>query len=829
MRHLVDDLRYGLRSLLKSWGFTAVAVAMLALGIGATTTVFSIANALLFRPLNNGASGNLLRVYSREQIPGGRYRYFSYPNARDIAASRDVFDDLAAFTLDFVGVAEGEATRRVFAAYVSSNYFSVLRAPMARGRGFVAADEAEGASPVVVVSHAFWTSRGADPGLVGKTLRIGGRACTVVGIAPDGFTGTMAVMTPPVWLPLGQFPGVRLADRNAHQFVVVGHLRPGLTPASAAPALAALSRTLERAYPGENRKQGLSVGPPARIGMNARPPSDDPFAMAVFFVLAMAVVLLLVATLNLANMLLARGGLRQREIAIRRAVGAGRWTIVRLLLTEASMLSLAGGLLGIGIACWGSQLVASTVVSLLPMMGIVFDPTPDARVLGATLGFCALATMVFGLGPALSVSRADVVSALKEKGWGLAPKRGRGRQVMRNGLVVSQIALSFTLLTAGGLFFCGAWRAGSADPGFSLDNGLVATVDGSLVRYDAAQARDAVARVLDRVRGLPGVAGASLGNTTPYGERSYDKRVQRADAPPGAKGISAESRIIGAGYFRTLGVAVLRGREFTEAEATGQPSPRPVIVDTLLAQRLWPGRDPIGQHIRFSDRTPARDSAPVEYEVVGVAASIKASLFDTSPRAHVYEALGGRTVWPLTVHVRLAATGRASERSMLQAVGTAIRAADSNLPVVALKTLRAHRDTGFEMWFVRLAADVLAVLGAVALAMAGVGLYGVRAFLVGRRTREFGIRVAVGATAGDVVRLVMSEGARQAAVGLGIGLLLSAGVSQMLAGWIYGVRALEPAVFGTTVVLLTTAMLLACYVPARRATAVPPMTALRND
>ena len=828
MRNLIDDIRYGLRSLVKSWGFTAVAVAMLALGIGATTTVFTIANALIFKPLNNGASGDLVRVYSRDRTWTGRYphRQFSYPNFRDIAARRDVFEDLAAFKLDFVGVTEGETTRRVFASYVSSNYFSVLRATMTRGRALIPADEPAGAPPVVVVSHGFWKSRGADPDMVGKTLRIAGRDCTVVGIAPATFTGTMAVLAPPFWLPLGQMPGVRLGDRAFHSFYLVGHLRQGLTPASAAAGLASLGRALEQAYPGENRNQVLSVAANQRFGVNTSPQSSDPTSMVVFFVLAMAVVLLLVATLNLANMLLARGGLRQREIAIRRAMGAGRWTIVRLLLAEASMLSLAGGLLGVGIAYSGSPLLASSMASVLPMIGITFDPTPDVRVLCATLGFCALATAVFGLGPALSASRADVIGALKDNVSGLAAKQGRGRTFMRSGLVVSQIALSFTLLTAGGLFLCGAWRARSADPGFRLDNGLVATFDASLVRYDRAQTREALTRVLDRVRALPGVASASVADTIPYGESSENRDVQPAGARPGTRTVRAEHRIVGAGYFRTLGVPLVRGRDFTEVEAMGPSALRPVIIDTLLAHRLWPDLDPIGRHLQWT----IRNVTPTEYEVVGVAASLKANLFDVAPTPHVYEALGERALSPAIVHVALASGAtRASERSMLQTVGAAIRAADPNLPIVALKTLREHRDTSVEMWLVDMAADVFGVLGTVALAMAGVGLYGVRAFLVGRRTREFGIRMAIGATAGDVVRLVMSEGARQVVFGLGMGLVLSAGVSQLLAGWIYGVRPFEPAVFGTTVLLLTAAMLLACYVPARRATAVPPMTALRNE
>jgi predicted permease len=543
------------------------------------------------------------------------------------------------------------------------------------------------------------------------------------------------------------------------------------------------------------------------------------------FTLALAVVLLFVATLNLANMLLARGGLREREIAIRQAIGAGRAAIVRLLLTEAAMLALLGGLLGLGIASWGSRLMVATLSSALPMVAITFDPTPDAGVLGATLGFCALAVAVFGLGPALTASRTDVVSALKGKVWGFAARQGRGGRLMRNGLVVSQIALSFTLLTAGGLFLCGAWRAGSADPGFSLEKGLVAIVDGSLVQYRPAETRESLARVLDKVRALPGVASISIADTIPYGESNNNRDVQPAGARRGIGIVRAEHRMVGAGYFRTLGIPLVRGRDFTESEAAAPSAVRPVVVDTLLAERLWPGQDPIGRLLRWQT---TRNAKPVECEVVGVAAAIKANLFDVAPTPHMYEPFGERAPSGYAgniVHIRLAPGGQAVEHAMLRSVGAAIRAADPNLPIVALKTLREHRYTSAAMWLVETGADVFAVLGLVALAMAGVGLYGVRAYLVGRRTREFGIRMAVGATKGDVSRLVLAEGARQAAAGLCIGLLLSAAVSKLLAGWIYGVGTLEPAVFGTTALLLGGAMLLACYIPARRATAAPPLTA----
>ncbi len=841
MHTLLQDIRFSARSLAKSWGFTSVAVMMLALGIGATTTAFSIANALLFSPLNGGGSGEgeLVRVYSRNRVEGG-WRDFSYPNYRDLRANRDLFAELTASTMEKIGVGDGAASHPVYAAFVTSNYFSMLRVPVARGRGFAPADEEPGAPPVVVVSHAFWIGKGGDPDLVGKTLTVGSRVCTVVGIAPEAFTGTLAVIAPAVWLPMSQLDGLSflasdgsrrravLLDRDNHHLSLVGRLAPGVTLASAAPRLEALGRALEQAYPAENGHQALVIGTNSRTDVDKKPSGGpDPFAVTVFFLLAMATVLLLVAALNLANMLLARGGARQREIAIRLAVGAGRWGVVRLILVEASMLSLAGGAVGMWIASGASQLIVSAVGFLFPSIGIVFDPAPDARVLAATLGFCAFGTAVFGLGPALSLSRADVVTALRQQ-VSTVSGRSRGRRVIRHGLVVAQVALSLALLTAGGLFLFGAARASTADPGFRLEGGLVATIDSSLAGYDEARSRAAFARVLDRVRALPGVVSASVAHTAPYGERNFDRDVQATGAATDSPSVNAQYRVIGADYFRTLGMPILRGREFTRAEEAFATTAHPVVVDAGFAKRMWPNHDPMGQRLQWADQ-PGGGAPPVSYEVVGVVNSLKVKLFDPAPRAHVYVPAGENFQPAMLVHVRTAPANPAGEAAMKQMVGEAIGAVDPTLPLVAVRTLREHRDAGYEVWFVRLAARVFAVLGLVALVMAGVGLYGVRAFLVGQRTREFGIRVAVGATSGDVMRLVISEGARLVAVGIGVGLLLSAGLSRVLAGWVYGVAAFEPAVFGTTSLLLAVSMLLACYLPARRATVVAPVAALRQE
>lgn len=840
MHAFIQDVRYSARSLSRAWGFTAVAIGVLALGIGATTTAFSLVNAVLLRPLNGGGSdaGGLVRVYSQNRVQHG-WRGFSYPNYRDIRDDRRLFADLAADTIEVVGVGERDSTRPVYAAFVTSNYFSMLRVSLARGRGFTPADEEIGAAPVTVVSHAFWASRGSDPNLVGQTITIGARPCTVVGVAPEAFTGTMAVISPSLWLPMSQLDGLSflapngarrraaLLDRSNHQLGLVGRLAPGVTLGSAAPRLEVLSRSLEQAHPAENLNQALIIAPNSRTHVGTAPLGGaDPFAITVFFLLALATVLLLIAALNVANMLLARGRARQREIAIRLAIGAGRASIVRLVLVEAAMLSLAGGVGGVWIAAAAGQFVASAVRSLFPSLGIVFSPLPDGRVVVATLGFCAIGTAVFGLGPAIGLSHAHAMSGLRQQ---VATPTGRRRYsgLVRHGLVALQIALSLAMLTAGGLFGFGAIRAATADPGFSLDGGVIAAVDSSFAGFDEARSRVSLSRALARVRSLPGVVSASVAHTAPYGERNFDRYVQPAGSAPGVGVVNAQYRVVGADYFHTLGMPMLRGREFTPAEEESPSSSRPVIVDSEFARRMWPGQDPIGRQVQWAE--PAGGGAPSANEVVGVVPSLKVKLFDAAPRAHIYVPSGDSAHPAMMIHVRMRTGGATDEAAACEMVAKAIRAADPMLPIVSVKTLRQHRDAGYEVWFVRLSARIFAVLGLVALLVAGVGLYGVRAFLVSQRTREFGIRIAIGASPGAVMRLVLAEGARLTAVGLTFGLLLAAGVSRLLSGWVYGVSGFGPAVLAAMAVLLAVPMLLACYLPARRALAVAPVTALRHD
>jgi predicted permease len=511
-------------------------------------------------------------------------------------------------------------------------------------------------------------------------------------------------------------------------------------------------------------------------------------------------------------------------MAIRLAIGGGRRRIVGQLLIEAMILSTAGGVLGVALAAGATKALAATLVQVIPMV-LAFDPTPDVRVVAAAFAFCTISTVFFGLGPALRLSRTDVVSELKQQPSDI---RGRRRRVgMRGALVVAQVALSLALLTAGGLFLSGALKATAADPGFRLDKGLLASVDASLASMDETRGRETYRQLMARLRSIPGIESASLASMVPYGEFSDGRSVK----PVGATDEEADYAfytVVGADYFRTLNLPVMRGREFTHAEEE-LPSPiRPVIVNDVLARRLWPDQDPLGQQIQFTGRE-ASGPEPSTMEVVGVVGSVRHSLFDREAVAGLYVPFGDRYQGGMNLHLRTRAGDRASESSALQAVQREIKAVDQRLPVLALKTLRDHRDSSIYMWIARTGANLFVTFGLAALLLASIGVYGVQAYTVSRRTREFGIRMALGATQGALIRMVLAEGLWLALLGLGIGLTMSVPFTFLLSSWVYGVGPFEPLVLAGAPAVLVASAMLACYVPARRAMAIAPVTALRCD
>jgi predicted permease len=825
MHQLLQDLRFGARTLRRAPGFTLVAVLVLALGIGANSAMFTLVNALLLRPLA-GRADEMVGLYSHDRTKPDSYRGFSYPNYVDVREPNDVFEGLMAHTFAMVGLPDGDTTRRAFVEVVSSNYFDTLGVPLAGGRAFSAEEERPSARiPVVIV--------GADrAALLGQTIKINSMDFTVVGVAPRGFTGTMALISPDMWVPLGMFDvvvndmfknsGSGLADRTNPSLVVAGRLRAGITPEAAAPRLDALSRQLERAYPAENRDQLLTISPLPRMSTSTSPQTDTGLSAAAGLLMGLAGVVLFIACLNIANMLLARGSARRKEIAIRLAVGGARSRIVRQLLTEGLLLAFAGAAGGLVLAYWTTEALAGSLASVMPL-AIQFDPRPDAAIMAATTGFAILATMVFGIGPALKLSRADLVTDLKELTRDRARVFGR-RFSGRNILVVGQIALSLMLLTAGGLFARGALRAASANPGFSYQQELLVSTDPSLVQYDEAHGRSTYRLVLERMRRLPGVEAVGMASSVPFGDIHEGQSVERVSGGQTTH-LEATYRIVGAYYFRSLNLSMIRGREFTMSEEESSTAPSTAIIDDRLARRLFGTEDPIGQLVRFAEQVGVTQHDRAPMTIVGVAAPIRDELFDREAGPAIYVPSGRNYRAGMNLHVRAARPGL--ERDTLTSIRRELRAIDPRLPVLQATTMQAFHEKSIALWAVSAGGRLFLVFGLLALALAVVGLYGVKSYLVSQRTREIGIRMALGARSSDVLGMVLKEGAALAVVGVTIGILLAALLGRVLSGVLYEVKPLDPIVFVSAPVVLVIAALVATWIPARRATRVTPLTALK--
>jgi predicted permease len=836
MSSVWQDIRVGVRMLTKTPVFTTVAILVLALGIGVNTAVFTLVNAMLLKPLNGGRTGEILGVYNTSTKTPDTYRGVSYPDYVDLRDRSGVFRHLAAIDMTLTGVSDQPGlTRQMFVGTVSSNYFATLGVDVVRGRGFTPEEERPGAvAPVAIASFEYWRRTGFDPAIVGRTVTVAGQPFTIVGVAPEGFTGTMAMFAPEVWLPLSAedlvgmpdriAPPARLSERSTHRLMLAGVLAGNASTAAATEQLHAFSRQLAAAYPADDREQTFILHPMSRMGMSTAPNRESELGTATGLLMAMAAVVLFVACLNLANMLLARGTARRREIAIRLAIGGGRWRVIRQLLTEGALLATVGGIAGLVLAFWATRAFMLTLVPVMPIP-VTFDAAPDARVLAVTLACAVVSTLVASLGPALSLTRPDLVPDLKDQPRSVISRRGWRALVMpRELMVAGQLALSLMLLTSGGLFLRGALAASVADPGFSLDRGLVVALDPGAANYDEARGRSAYASVLARIRSVPGVEAASLASLVPFGDISEDRDVE---VPGRQGGVPSNFMVVTSDYFRSLGLPILRGRGFTEVEDTSADAPRVALVNDVLARRLWPDRDPLGQELRFP--TPSGQPVQPGYQVVGVVPSVRHQLFDRLPEPGVYLPFGSQYRTTMTLHVRLQAGGDGPEHAMLGTVRRELQNADRQLPILKARTLAEHRDASISLWLIRAGAGLFSTFGALALVLAGTGLYGVRSYLVSRRTREIGIRMAVGAQSKDVVRLVIGEGLRMTLIGLAVGAVLSMAAATGISSLVYRVSTFDPVTFVVAPAVLLSASLLASWLPARRATRIAPVSALRTE
>ena len=819
METLWQDVKFGVRALLKNPGFTAVAVTTLALGIGVNSTVFSIVNAYLFRPLPVRDPAQLVAMGTRDNAMEIPYEV-SYPNYADLRDRTEVFSDVIAFENDAFNLSADGQPERTFAQFVTGNYFSMLGVDAVIGRTFTAEEgRVPGAQPVVVLSYPYWQRRfGGQQSVVGRAVKLNGIPFTIIGVAPQSFKGTEAVLSLDIYIPLGTsdrlYPrrGGRFEQRGDSGLRVLGRLKPGVTLEQARAAVNVLASQLEQEYPLTNK--GLSFA--IELETHSRPVisiAESVPRIAGVFMLLVALVLL-IACANVANLMLARATARQKEFAIRIALGASRARIIRLLLSESMMLAIAGGIVGCLLSFWAIDWLAH--IRLSTDAPVRFDITPDWRVQLFSLGIAIVTGFIAGLAPAFQTSHPNLNETLKEGGRSSAAS---GRHRIRSLLVVGQVAVSLLVLICAGLFIQSARNAEKIDIGFRTENLSMASMDPEAQGYDEARGRHFYRQLTDRVKTLPGVLDASVASGTPLGYNNSSMDVYfegRAAGRPEEDRTTVFCNTVGAGYFQTMGTTLLKGREFTERDNVS--SPKVAVINETMARRYWPDQDAVGKRFAITRGGPY-------LEVVGIARDGKYMFLGEDPRAFFYLPFEQNYRGEMTLFVHNAS----DDAGVLAGVRQVVRELDGDLPIYDAKTMISHLRDGLALLFVRMGARLATTFGLLGLVLAVVGVYGVVSYSVSQRIHEIGIRVALGANAGDVVRLVIRQGLTLTIAGVAVGLVAAFTVTRVLASLLYDVSATDPLTFGVIALILAGVALAASLIPARRALKVDPMVALRYE
>jgi predicted permease len=846
----MNDFRFALRQLRKSPGFTSLAIITLALGIGVNSAIFALINGVVLHSTIPLRPDEVVNVFTVRRNASHDYRQFSHTEYRELRENGgDIFADVAALEFAVAGIGQDQNMRRSFAFLTSENFFSLMGVRPVIGRFYNAEECRPNANlPVVVASYAFWKRMGGRSGFVGSNLRINGRPYTVIGITPDGFSGVSALVAPDVWLPLGvhsQLGSVfgdseslhDLAQPKNYALNLTARLQPGLNIDTAKSRLPVLGQRLTAIQPPDaDGAREVQIQKPSRFSMSTTPQDDGPVTLVGTLLMGMAGAVLIIASLNLANMLLARGTARAREIAIRLALGASRWRIVRQLLCEGLLLAICGGMVGLVVSVWFNDLLLHSLARLLGSVNfsLVVNLRPDATVLAATFLFCVLATLLFSLGPALKTSKADLVHDLKQQ-VGEPTRTGRFNRFFapRHISVMAQIALSLMLLFSAGLFFRGALKASGLNPGFKPAGDLVTEFDFSLVKKDPAEARRLMFAIAQRAHELPGVQAAALGTMLPYGNFTSTRRVMSAremmpnDSKAPDPGAGALYTATTPGYFDAIGVKLLRGRDFTQAEAENKNTPRVAIIDDEMAKKLFPNTDAIGQHVRYTQ--PPKDGSPNDMEVIGIVNSHRHDVQTDTLNRRLFVPLAQGYNGNVYLHVRFATKDRRSLIGLVPTLREMLRDVDPDLPILSIAPFSDLVEKSVGLWVVRLGAVIFGVFGGIALLLAVVGVYGVKAYAVACRTREIGIRMALGAHRRDIFALIMRQGVMQTALAVAVGLLLSLAAGRVLGQILYEVSPTDPFALLVSSVMLAAAALLACFLPARRATHVDPIQALRTE
>jgi putative ABC transport system permease protein len=811
MQALWQDLRYGARLLLKHPAFTLIAVITLALGIGGNTAIFTVVNAALLRSLPYQEPERL--IYLRETTPQKSFprREASYPDFLDWRQNQS-FSGMAAYAggggFTLMG---SDGPERIMAGRVTGNFFAVLGVEPLLGRLFREDEDQPNAERVVTLSYGFWQRRfGGDPKVVGQTLNLSGDAYTIVGVLPPTFQfaprGTVEVWAP--WRP----NDAQLTRRFMHWVNVIARLKPGVSEAQAQAEMQTIAGRIAQDHKDSHAGTNIVVTPLHDQIVRQVKPLLLVLLGAVGFVL-------LIACANVANLLLARASQRQKEIAVRAALGAGRWRLIRQLLIESALLALLGGGLGLLLAQWGVEaLIAAIPDNVLNFMPYLRDLTLDGRTLAFTGALALVTIIVFGLAPALHASKLDLQSALKEGGR----TSGEGsRRRLRDLLVVGEIALALVLLVGAGLMMKSLMRLLEVDPGFDPKNVLTFSVSLPAAKYDRNDEVYAFHhQLIARLESLPGVKGAGTvtvipligGNTT----RFYDA-AQPRPAPGGET--EANLREVSDNYFRVLGVPLIAGRHFTERDKADAPGV--VIVNQTLAKRVFPSRDAVGQRLIFT----GDDSTP--NQIVGVVGDEKVNGLAEQTTPVVYYPFLQDTSPGLTKNLVVRTEG--DPTAVVSAIRNECRTLEPGLTVAQVMTMEQIIANSPSTFMRRYPALLIGVFAAVALLLAAIGIYGVMSYSVSQQTREIGVRLALGARKLDVLRLVIGRGMLPALAGVGVGVAAAFGLTRLMTGLLFGVEASDPATFGLIALLLVVVALLACYIPARRAAKVDPMIALRCE
>jgi putative ABC transport system permease protein len=821
MQSFLQDLRYGARMLMKQPGFTLIAALTLALGIGANTAIFSLIDAVLLKLLPVKDPAQLVALAHTTR--GGENRFtFSYPMFQDLRERNQVFAGILAYSGVALNLSGNGQTERVAGQLVSGSFFSVLGVQPLLGRAFSDDDDkSPGAHPVTILSHSFWQRRFAgNPNVVGETVRLNGYPFTIVGVAPPGFFGIEVGAAPELWVPMMMQPQAselkgRLQMRNNFWVKLIARLKPGVSEEQAQAGADALCQQINRTA---SEAPGVSPGlrsyllqqrvqlRPASQGMSSL---RGQFKQPLLILLGMVGLVLMIACANLANLLLARVTARQKEIAVRLALGASRVRLVSQLLTESLLLSLLGGLFGLLFAFWG----ADFLLSFLSQARFTLELQPDLRVLGFNLSVAVLTGILFGLAPALQATRPTLTEALKNE---IPTLTGAGsRFELRKLLVVSQVALSLLLLIGASLFVRTLQNLKGIDLGFRADKVLLLSLNPGLNDYKPEQVKSFYAQLLERVNRLPGAQSASFADMPLMGGAWVDGvEVEGYKAAPG-QDMSVSAKRVGPKFFETMGIPLLRGRDFNVQDEAG--APKVAVINETLARDFFGNDNPLGRRIGVGEK-PVR-------EIIGVIKDTKyMDLKKQAPRT-VYVPLAQTAAMSaeLTLHVRTAG----EPTNLVAAIRREVETLDKNLPVYNVRTFTDLVAQSF--YQERLIATLSSFFGLLALLLASLGLYGVMAYSVARRTREIGIRLALGAQASDVLKLVVRQGMSLALIGAGLGVGAAWALTHVLSNLLYGVSPTDPLTFVTIPLALIGVALLACYLPARRAAKVDPLTALRHD